>query len=138
MIVIAGELTLGVLQGIALGRARHRVVDGDLDLPYQPPPRGAARSTSWYRDVELHPDALRFPGLLIWRIGGDLFFASIGHTSATLKESLSARPDVKRLLLDFAPVNFIDISAADGLLQRIPVIWQHSLHVCNNGRIPAA
>jgi hypothetical protein len=23
-------------------------------------------------------------------------------------------------------------------LQRIPVIWQHSLHVCNNGRIPAA
>jgi hypothetical protein len=22
-------------------------------------------------------------------------------------------------------------------LQRIPVIWQHSLHVCNNGRIPA-
>ena len=25
-----------------------------------------------------------------------------------------------------------------GVLQRIPVIWQHSLHVCNNGRIPAA
>jgi hypothetical protein len=24
------------------------------------------------------------------------------------------------------------------VLQRIPVIWQHSLHVCNNGRIPAA
>jgi hypothetical protein len=23
-------------------------------------------------------------------------------------------------------------------IQRIPVIWQHSLHVCNNGRIPAA
>jgi hypothetical protein len=23
-------------------------------------------------------------------------------------------------------------------LQRIPVIWQHSLHVCNNGRIRAA
>jgi hypothetical protein len=25
-----------------------------------------------------------------------------------------------------------------GDLQRIPVIWQHSLHVCNNGRIRAA
>ena len=27
---------------------------------------------------------------------------------------------------------------SDKELQRIPVIWQHSLHVCNNGRIPAA
>jgi putative ABC transport system substrate-binding protein len=27
---------------------------------------------------------------------------------------------------------------AETVLQRIPVIWQHSLHVCNNGRIPAA
>jgi anti-anti-sigma regulatory factor len=32
---------------------------------------------------------------------------------------LAARPDVKRLLLDFAPVNFIDTSATDGLLSLI-------------------
>jgi hypothetical protein len=44
---------------------------------------------------------------------------AFGHTSATLKTSLAARPDVKRLLLDFAPVNFIDTSAADGLLSLI-------------------
>jgi MFS superfamily sulfate permease-like transporter len=69
-----------------------------------------------YRDVEHHPEAIRFPGLLIWRIGGDLFFASIGRTSATLKTSLATRPDVKCVLLDFAPVNFIDVSAADELL----------------------
>jgi len=35
-----------------------------------------------------------------------------------------------------------DLQAAAPLLglqlQRIPVIWQHSLHVCNNGRIPVA
>ena len=33
-----------------------------------------------------------------------------------LKASLAARPDVKRVLLDFAPVNLIDVSAADELL----------------------
>jgi len=37
-----------------------------------------------YRDIRHHPEALTFPGLLIWRPGGDLFFASIGHPSATV------------------------------------------------------
>jgi anti-anti-sigma regulatory factor len=36
-----------------------------------------------------------------------------------LKASLAARPDVKRVLLDFGPVNFIDITASDELLSLI-------------------
>jgi MFS superfamily sulfate permease-like transporter len=108
MIVIAGELTLGVLQGIALGIVLSMVTLIYLTSHPQGAELGQLPSTEAYRDVQLHPDAIRFPGLLIWRIGGDLFFASIGHTSAKLKISLASRPDVKRLLLDFAPVNFID------------------------------
>jgi MFS superfamily sulfate permease-like transporter len=115
MVVIAGELTLGVLQGIALGIVLSMVTLIYLTSHPQGAELGQLPSTEAYRDVQLHPEAIKFPGLLIWRIGGDLFFASIGYTSATLKSSLAARPDVKRVLLDFAPVNFIDISAADGL-----------------------
>ena len=119
VIVIAGELTLGVLQGIALG-----VVLSLLMLIYLTShPQGAALGrlpeTEAYRDVQLHPEAITFPGLLIWRIGGDLFFASIGHVRAALKASLDARPDVKRVLLDFGPVNHIDVSAGDALLSLI-------------------
>jgi MFS superfamily sulfate permease-like transporter len=119
MIVIGGELTLGVLQGIALG-----VVLSLLALIYRTShPRGAVLGrlpdTEAYRDVELHPEAMTFPGLLIWRIGGDLFFASVGQVSAGLKASLAARPDAKRVLLDFGPVNFIDVSAGDALLSLI-------------------
>jgi sulfate permease, SulP family len=103
MIVIAGELTLGVLEGIALG-----VVLSLLILIYRTShPHGAALGqlpdTEAYRNVERHPEAIAFPGLLIWRIGGDLFFASIGHVSEALKASLAARPDVKRVLLEFWP-----------------------------------
>ena len=36
-----------------------------------------------------------------------------------MKASRAARPDVKRVLLDFAPVNFIDVSAGDELLSLI-------------------
>jgi high affinity sulfate transporter 1 len=119
MIVIAGELRLGVLQGIALG-----VVLSLLILIYRTShPHvavlGQLPDTEAYRSVERHPEAIAFPGLLIWRIGGDLFFASIGHVSEALKASLAARPDVKRVLLDFGPVNFMDISASDELLSLI-------------------
>jgi MFS superfamily sulfate permease-like transporter len=119
LIVIGGELTLGVLQGIGLG-----IVLSLLTLIYLTShPKGVELGqlpgTEAYRDTRHRPEAIIFPGLLIWRIGGDLFFASIGHMSAALKASLAARPDVKRVLLDFAPVNFIDVSAGDELLSLI-------------------
>jgi high affinity sulfate transporter 1 len=119
MVVIAGELTLGVLQGIALG-----VVLSLLTLIYQTShPHGAVLGqlpgTEAYRNIQRRPEAITFPGLLIWRIGGDLFFASVGHVRETLQASLAARPDVKRVLLDFGPVNFIDVSASDELLNLV-------------------
>ena len=46
---------------------------------------GQLPGTEAYRDIHRHPDALTFPGLMIWRAGGDLFFASIGHFNEGLK-----------------------------------------------------
>jgi high affinity sulfate transporter 1 len=119
VIVIAAELTLGVLQGIALG-----VVLALLMLIYRAShPSGAVLgqlpNSEAYRDVQHHPEATTFPGLLIWRIGGDLFFASIGYAGQTLRATLDGRPDVKRVLMDFSQVTFIDITAADGLLNLV-------------------
>jgi sulfate permease, SulP family len=129
VIVIGGELTLGVLHGIGLG-----VVLSMAHLIYltshpHVAELGQLPGTEAYRNVQRHPEAITFPGLLIWRIGGDLFFASIGHMSSALKASLAARPDVKRVLLDFTPVNFIDISAADGLLSLIKELQNRGITV---------
>jgi len=96
VVVIVGELTLGVLQGIALG-----VVIALLMLIYlashpQDAVLGQLPGTEAYRDVKRHPEALTFPGLLIWRMGGDMFFASIGHFNEGLKAALAAsRPPVQ-------------------------------------------
>jgi MFS superfamily sulfate permease-like transporter len=81
---------------------------------------GQLPGTEAYRDVRLHPEALTFPGLLIWRAGGELFFASIGHVGEALKTALAAnRPSARRVLLDAGSVNFIDTSASDALLNSI-------------------
>ena len=116
MIVIAAELTLGVLHGIALG-----VVLALLNLIYRTShPHGTELGqlpgTEAYRSVQRHPEVITFPGLLIWRIGGDLFFASIGHVREALQASLDAQAEVKRVLFDFGAVNFIDVTASDELL----------------------
>jgi high affinity sulfate transporter 1 len=116
--VIAGELVLGVLQGIALG-----VVLSILLLIYRAShPEGVMLGqlpgTEAYRDVERHHDALTFPGMLIWRVGGDLFFASIGHIIGELRAALAAsQPPAKHVLLDAESMNFIDTTASDELLR---------------------
>ena len=117
MIVFVAELTLGVMQGIALG-----VILSLLVLIYvMSHPHGAVLGqlpgSEAYRDIRLHPEARTFPGLLIWRVGGDLFFASIGHMEAALKRSLAeTQPPVEHVLLDFSAVNDIDVSACDDLI----------------------
>jgi high affinity sulfate transporter 1 len=119
-IVVAGELTLGVLQGIALG-----VVLSLLMLIYttshlQGAVLGQLPGEEAYRDVRRHPETLTFSGLLIWGAGGDLFFASIGHLDEGLKLALAAsHPPARHVLLDADSVNFIDTSACDALLNSI-------------------
>jgi len=118
--VIGGELTLGVLHGIALG-----VVLSLLLLIYRAShPHGAILGqlpgTEAYRYVGRHPEAVTFPGLLIWRLGGDLFFASVGHFEAGLAAALSAsNPPARHVLLDAESVNFIDTSASDTMLNLV-------------------
>jgi sulfate permease, SulP family len=129
-IVIAGELTLGVPHGIVLG-----VASSLLMLIYRTShPEGAVLGqlpgTEAYRDFRRHPEALTFPGLLIWRAGGDLFFASIGHFDAGLKAALAAAsPPAKHVLVDADSVNFIDASACDALLNSIKRLQSQGLTI---------
>jgi sulfate permease, SulP family len=129
-IVIAGELTLGVPHGIALGVALSLLM-----LIYQTShPEGAVLGqlpgTEAYRDVRRHPEARTFPGLLIWRVGGDLFFASIGHLVAGLNAALAAaRPPAKHVLVDADSLNFIDASACDALLSSIKQLQSQGITI---------
>jgi sulfate permease, SulP family len=129
-IVVAGELTLGVLQGIAIGVALSLLM-----LIYRTShPRGAVlgqlSGSEAYRDVQRHPEAITFPGLLIWRAGGDLFFASIGHFDEGLRAALATnRPPPKQLLLDADSVNFIDTSACDAVLNSIKLLQSQGVTI---------
>jgi len=129
-IVIAAELTLGVPHGILLGVALSLLM-----LIYRTShPQGAVLGqlpgTEAYRDVRRHPEAITFPGLLIWRIGGDLFFASVGHLAEGLKAALAtSRPPAKHVLLDADSVNFVDTTGCDALLSAIKELQSRGINV---------
>jgi high affinity sulfate transporter 1 len=127
-IVIAGELALGVPHGIVLGVALSLLM-----LIYRTShPQGAVLGqlpgTEAYRDIRRHPEAITFPGLLIWRVGGDLFFASIGHLDQGLKAALAAsHPLAKHVLLDADSVNFVDTTGCDAALSTIKELQSQSI-----------
>src|SRR4051812_26918250 len=117
VIVIGAELTLGVMHGIALGVVLSLLVLIYVTSHPQGAVLGQLPGTEAYRDVRRHPEAGTFPGLLIWRVGGDLFFASVGQMEGGLRSSLAEiRPPIKHVLLDMSSVNFIDVSACDELI----------------------
>lgn len=121
MAVIAGELVLGVLQGIALG-----VLMSLLMLIYRTShPLGAVLGKlpgeEAYRDVRLHPNAQCFPGLLIWNPGGPLFFANADRFETDLMVAIAQNPTpVRHVLIDGSAITFIDSSARDVFAKLIP------------------
>jgi MFS superfamily sulfate permease-like transporter len=116
-IVFAGELTVGVLEGIALGVALSLILLIYRTTHPQGAVLGQLPGTEAYRDVERHPEAITFPGLLIWRPGGDLFFASIGHVGHGMKAAVAAsHPPPGHVLVDAESVNLVDTTALEELL----------------------
>ena len=130
VVVIFGELTLGVLQGIALGVALSLL----MLIYVSSHPRGAVLGQlpgeEAYRDIELHPEAITFPGLLILRIGGDIFFASANHLHEWFKAALaSSHPPAKHVLVDVGSVNFIDTTGCDAVLNTIKELQSQNVTV---------
>ena len=130
VVVIFGELTLGVLQGIALGVALSLLM-----LIYESSHPSAAvlgqlPGQEAYRDVESRPDAITFPGLLIIRPGGDIFFASASHLHEWFKAALaSSHPPAKHVLVDVGSVNFIDTTGCDAVLNTIKELQSQKVTV---------
>ena len=113
-----GVLVLGVLPGVALGVVLSLVV-----LIYQASHPSTAvlgkmPGQDVYRNILRRPEARTIPGLLIFRLDGDLFFANATHCAEQVKRAVSeATKPVQEVLMDWETVNFVDTTAADMLVR---------------------
>jgi sulfate permease, SulP family len=112
LVALGGVLVLGTLKGILVA-----VVVSLLVLLYQAnhPPLvvlGRKRGTEVFRDHNLYPEDETFPGLLVVRVEGMLYFANARRTFARLLELVdSSSPRV--LLLDLSGTPDIDLTAVN-------------------------
>ena len=113
-----GVLTLGVLPGVGLG-----VVLSLVGLIYRASHPstavlGKAAGQDVYRNIRRRPEAKTIPGLLIFRLDGDLFFANATYCVEQVKHAIrEATKPVQEVLMDYETINFVDTTAADTIVK---------------------
>jgi high affinity sulfate transporter 1 len=76
--------------------------------------RGDGHEDFRYRSVERHPEAETFPGLVIVRFGGELFFANATYLRNALRRLVAAAdPPLERVILDAVAIPRLDTTAAE-------------------------
>lgn len=116
MAALFGVLILGILEGVALG------VIISLALLIRRVSRpgtavlGCLPKTDAYRDINIHPEAVTFPGLLIFRFDGPIIFPNAGFFADEIRRLISAAEmPVKEVLITAHQINHLDSTAADHL-----------------------
>ncbi len=116
MAALLGVLTFGTLQGVFIGvflsllwliwRTSHPSI----------PELGKVPDVAAYYGLESHANAITYPGIVIIRFDGPLFFATAGSLRARVRElTTDVVPPVRAVILDMESVNIIDLEGADSL-----------------------
>lgn len=118
VIAAVGVLFLGLLEGLLLAAGLGLVV-----LLFNTKRRsthvlGQAPGTHVFRSLEHYPDGETFPGLMILRFDGTLFFANSPDFVTALRKSVAdTQPPPRVILLDCESMNDIDATAVITLVE---------------------
>jgi MFS superfamily sulfate permease-like transporter len=113
LVAFLGVLLLGMLAGLLLAAALGLVVLLFGTKQRTTAVLGKVPGTTIYRNLENYPDGKTFPGLLILRFDGTLFFANTPDFVAAAREAIRATAPAPRvILIDGESMNGIDATAA--------------------------
>ena len=113
---LLGVLIFGTLQGVFIGvglsllwliwRASHPAI----------PVLGRMPDGRLFRGVDEHPEVTTYPGLVILRFDGPLFFATASSLRARIRElTTDIEPPVRAVILSLESTSFIDLVGSDAL-----------------------
>ena len=131
---IAGVLTFGVLAGVIIGIVLSLVWLVYVSTRPNIVELGNQPGTQVFGDLASYPEGVTYPGLLVVRFDGGLFFASADALQDQLREILLERePPIRTVIIDCGSVNFIDSQGAEKLreLHEIAGDLGLALHLSN-------
>lgn len=113
---LLGVLTFGTLQGVFVGVFLSLVWLVWRTSHPSMPVLGRAPDGESYHAIERHPEATTFPGVVIVRLDGPLFFATADPLRARVRElTRGATPPVKAIVFDMEGTDIVDLQGAHEL-----------------------
>jgi SulP family sulfate permease len=114
---IVGVLSAGVLLGVVVGVALSLVWLVYVATRPPMPLLGREPGTHVFRDLDENPGDETFPGLVVLRLDGGLFFATAEGLEDRARELLAEGPALRALVLDLEGVGFVDAQGAAKLTE---------------------
>jgi SulP family sulfate permease len=105
---IAGTLLLGVLAGVMVGVGLSLIWLISVATRPRMPLLGRDPETHYFRELDENPEDEQFPGLVVLRLDGGLFFATSDALEDRVREVTLSTPEIRGIVLDFVAVDFID------------------------------
>ncbi len=105
---IAGTLVFGVLAGVMIGIALSLLWLISVATRPSMPQLAREPGTQVFRELDEHPTDEQFPGVVILRLDGGLFFATSDALEDRVREVALSTPGITAIVLDCEGIDFID------------------------------
>ncbi len=108
MAAIAGTLVFGVLAGVMIGIGLSLLWLISVATRPPMPLLGREPGTQVFRELDDHPSDEQFPGVVVLRLDGGLFFATSDALEDRVREVALSTPGITGIVLDCEGIDFID------------------------------
>ena len=105
---IAGTLVFGVLAGVMIGIGLSLVWLISVATRPPMPLLGREPGTQAFRELDEHPADEQYPGVVVLRLDGGLFFATSDALEDRVREVALSTPAITGIVLDCEGIDFID------------------------------
>jgi high affinity sulfate transporter 1 len=108
IIAIVGTLLVGVLAGVMIGIGLSLIWLISVATRPRMPLLGREPGTQAFRELDEHPGDDQFPGVVVVRLDGGLFFATSDALEDRVREVALSSPEITGIVLDCEGIDFID------------------------------
>ena len=105
---IVGTLLVGVLAGVIIGIGLSLIWLISVATRPRMPLLGREPGTQAFRELDEHPGDDQFPGVVVLRLDGGLFFATSDALEDRVREVALSTPGITGIVLDCEGIDFID------------------------------
>jgi sulfate permease, SulP family len=124
---IMATLLVGVLAGVLIGIGLSLIWLISVATRPRMPVLGREPGTKVYRDLADHPGDEQFPGIVVLRLDGGLFFATSDALEDRVREVALSSPDIIGIVLDCEGMDFIDSQGSAKMREILEVTEQAGL-----------